>query len=490
MVLTTGTVQTIVNHASNSQYLVLKVTPASAVVELNNEILPTVDGVAHKLVKLGSYEYRVQAPNYHTSAGIVTIDDPDNKKVLEVNLAPAFGWVDVSGHKDYDGAQVFVDNALIGTIPIKSKELSSGEHNMKIVKPLYFPFSQTFIIKDNETTMVFPELLANFSEVTITVNNNAEIFVNDEKKGLGTWTGRLAPGNYRLVAKKKGHRSITQNAEIVSSQPEMHISLPSPIPIYGEVNVTSTPAMADVFIDGELFGKTPLYLSKLLVGNHQIMIKQEGYSPFISSFENTENHRTDISPKLVYNQEIEIVDDEVKRICLAKWDYNNDGKFTKDEAKQVDNLNKAFRLNMKIRNLNILHYFENLRRLNSEEFYLCSSLEEISLPSGLVSIGDSVFVKCRVLKEIELPPSVVRIGHGIIEDCSKLKSISIPASVNSIKGIRIPWDTIMIFDGNIPNEMGHIYASPSSTIKVRKEYYKNYKSHPAFKLSKKQIIDY
>jgi hypothetical protein len=68
MVLTTGEVQTIVKQISNNQYLVLKVTPAEAIVELDNEILPTDNGIAQKFVKLGAYDYRVQAPNYHTSA--------------------------------------------------------------------------------------------------------------------------------------------------------------------------------------------------------------------------------------------------------------------------------------------------------------------------------------------------------------------------------------------------------------------------------------
>ena len=85
MVLTTGEVQTIVKQTSNSQYLVLKVNPKNAIVELNDEILPTTDGIAQKFVKLGTYDYRVQAPDYHTAAGKVEISDHRNKKIIEIN---------------------------------------------------------------------------------------------------------------------------------------------------------------------------------------------------------------------------------------------------------------------------------------------------------------------------------------------------------------------------------------------------------------------
>ena len=88
-------------------------------------------------------------------------------------------------------------------------------------------------------------------------------------------------------------------------------------------------------------------------------------------------------------------DEEVKKICIKNWDFNNDGKFTKDEAKRVTNLNKAFFLNTKIKDLNVLSFFENLKELNRNEFYYCRSLEQITLPLGLKTIGDSAFVKCK-----------------------------------------------------------------------------------------------
>ena len=277
MMLVSGSVQTIVQQTSNNQYLVIKVTPSDAVVELNNEILPTSDGVAQKFVKLGTYDYRIQAQDYHTTVGKVTVDNPNNKKFLEINLKPAFGWIEIPNHSEYNGAQVYIDNKLAGTIPMKSKNLPSGEHSIKIVKPLYNPFSKTLVVKDYETTFITPELLPNFSEVTVTVDNNAEIFINEEKKGVGSWTGKLESGTYLIEAKKEGHRNTSQNIDISSSQNKHNINLTAPIPIYGEIDIKSTPSLANLVIDGKSYGQTPVFLPNYIIGKHHVQLSKDGY---------------------------------------------------------------------------------------------------------------------------------------------------------------------------------------------------------------------
>jgi hypothetical protein len=166
---------------------------------------------------------------------------------------------------------------------MKSKELSSGEHNIKIVKELYNPFSQVVIVKDNEIVRLNPMLSANYSEVTISVENDADIYINEEKKGNGSWKGKLEFGTYLMEAKKESHRSSRKTIEISSSERTKDIQLIAPTPIFGELNITSTPALADVYIDSEKKGKTPLFLPQVIIGNHQLVVKYEGYNDYTST---------------------------------------------------------------------------------------------------------------------------------------------------------------------------------------------------------------
>ena len=210
MVLNTGTVQTIVNQARTSQYVVFQLEPANAVVELDGELLETINGVASKMKNLGTYSYRIQAPNHLLEAGSVTVDDPKNKKIVKVTLKP------------------------------------------------------------------------NFAHVTINVDNDAEIWMNGEKKGIGSWKGEIGAGIYEFEAKKEGYRSTSLTQEIKASPEMQMIQLQSPTPIFGEINLTSNPLMSDVYIDGVPSGQTPLILSDVLIGKHKIRITHDGYRDYVS----------------------------------------------------------------------------------------------------------------------------------------------------------------------------------------------------------------
>lgn len=226
MILVAGTVQTIVQQARTSQYVVFQLTPPNAIVELDGSLLQTVDGTASKMMKFGSYDYRVQAPNYFPEAGKVTINDPDNKKIVNVSLKP------------------------------------------------------------------------NFSKVTVTVANNAEIWINGVKKGNGTWTGDLGEGTYEFEAKQQGHRSTLTTRDLIVTQEPQTINLQAPTPIYGEADINSSPAMADIYIDGEKMGKTPQMVSKLLIGSHQLRLNKNGYDDLTTSIIIKEGETTSLSVQL------------------------------------------------------------------------------------------------------------------------------------------------------------------------------------------------
>ena len=226
MVLISGTVQTIVQQARTSQYVVFQLVPPNAIVELDGNLLQTVDGTATKMMKFGTYNYRVQAPNYLPEAGNVTVDDPDNKKIVNVSLKP------------------------------------------------------------------------NFSKVTIKVDNNAEIWINGVKKGNGTWTGDLGEGTYEFEAKLQGYRSTLLTKDLMVTQEPQVINLQTPTPIYGEADINSSPAMADIYIDGKKSGQTPQLISKLLIGSHQLRISKNGYEDHNSTLAIKERETVSVNAQL------------------------------------------------------------------------------------------------------------------------------------------------------------------------------------------------
>ena len=211
MVLVTGTVETTVRQARTSQFVVFQLVPPNAVGELDGELLETVDGTATKMMKFGSYNYRVQAPNYLPEAGNVTVNDPKNKHVINIALKP------------------------------------------------------------------------NFASITLTTKDDAEIWVNGERKGSGSWTGSLGAGTYEFETRKPNHRSVSITRDIIASSEAQTITLQAPTPILGEAEINSSPAMADIYIDGKKAGQTPQTFSKMQIGPHQVRISKSGYNDYSSS---------------------------------------------------------------------------------------------------------------------------------------------------------------------------------------------------------------
>ena len=67
-------------------------------------------------------------------------------------------------------------------------------------------------------------------------------------------------------------------------------------------------------------------------------------------------------------------------------------------------------------------------------FANCTSLSSITIPDGVTSIGSEAFRYCPLLISIAIPDSVTRIGSSAFRACRSLSSITIPDGVTSIGG--------------------------------------------------------
>ena len=59
-------------------------------------------------------------------------------------------------------------------------------------------------------------------------------------------------------------------------------------------------------------------------------------------------------------------------------------------------------------------------------FYGCTSLERISIPNSVRTIGYEAFARCTSLKSLMIPKSVKSIWDRAFEGCSSMKKIRIP----------------------------------------------------------------
>lgn len=300
LVLVSGRVETTVVEEIASQWLVITPEPSAALVYINDEFVKTGEYMAK--LKPGSYTYRVELPLYHTEAGKLEVGM--EKKTLNVKLKPAFGQIRVNSQPE-SGAQVFVDGKLLGsTTPLTSEAIASGEHTVQVVKEMYQPAVQKVTVSDGQTTPVTVQLRPNFAVLTVQATEGASIAVNNEQKGVGSWSGRLGAGIYSVEARLAKHRAAKQDIELTAGD-QRSIDL-KPAPIYGSLDVVSSPSGATITLDGKEYGTTPNTLNRLLIGDYTVELSRQGYATVRKTISITEGTSAMLSETLSNGREVSI----------------------------------------------------------------------------------------------------------------------------------------------------------------------------------------
>ena len=277
MVLTTGRVTTVVHEDAGGQYVAMTVTPANAEVYIDDMLVESGGGSVSQLLKYGKHTYRVVAPLYETDMGQFTISS-QGRTDLQVSLRPAYGQLQITSEPV--GAEVYIDGDYkpAGTTPFTTERLPKGSHKLQFKLASYKPYTENVVIAgDGSIQSKSVTLAPNFAVVSIAVPENAEIFVNEELKGVGSWQGRLNAGLYTVEARKTSHYSSKQSIEVRAGE-NQHITLSAPVPRYGSININTRPMGATVSIDGQLLGESPNIFKNVLIGQHTLTVSKEGYA--------------------------------------------------------------------------------------------------------------------------------------------------------------------------------------------------------------------
>jgi hypothetical protein len=282
--------------STSMQYLIIKTQPSNALVEINGEVVENSADGASKVLKPGAFTYTVTAQNYHPKSGMGVMRG--EQILLDIALDPAFGHLDIKADAGLNGAQVYVNNSMRGTLPLeKHIVLKSGEHALRIIKAMYKPFEQKVTIADGKITAVTASMVPNFAQVTLRAEKGVEIWVDGTRKGEGSWSGKLEIGDHIVECLQPSHVTSSHTLSITSSAAVDRTFEPLK-PIYGAVNITSEPIGATISIDGVEVGKTPLIKSDVLVGKRTIKLSKSGYAAATEVVEVVEGKSINIKPTL------------------------------------------------------------------------------------------------------------------------------------------------------------------------------------------------
>ncbi|HOH23691.1 MAG: PEGA domain-containing protein [Bacteroidales bacterium] len=167
-----------------------------------------------------------------------------------------------------------------------------------MVKDMFRQASQKVRVNENDTSKVVLTMPAGFATPTFITDPEAEIWVNEEFKAKGSWTGRLLAGTYLVEARKEGHRAAIKSINLENGEVRDY-DIGSPSVMYGILDLNTTPPGAEITINGKAHGLTPQMYPDFPVGTYEVRFSRKGYETFTKTVTVTETKATVISHQLV-----------------------------------------------------------------------------------------------------------------------------------------------------------------------------------------------
>ena len=256
--------------ARSLQVLVETETPAQ--VSISGLAIPFGE---RYLLRPGDYQVRVTAPGYHPLESAVTVT-ADDSQTLQLQPAPLPGLLSFSSVPP--GATVLVDGEPLGHTPLADQPVAAGEHLLRVEADRYLPLEQALAVTGREVAQqVSVELAPGWAEVSVDSQPpGAAILVDGEQRGSTPAVLEIDAGEHQLILRSPGFADWQQSLDIVAGQPQQ---LPAVTlqPAAGVLELASVPASANVTLDGEFLGQTPLELELDPGRSHQLAVFKPGY---------------------------------------------------------------------------------------------------------------------------------------------------------------------------------------------------------------------
>jgi len=202
----------------------------------------------------------------------------------QVKVAASFGAATNSSLRvisNEPDVEIFVDGESKGKAPVSIQSIKPGEHIVGGRKTRFKPMEQTVRVAAGENAIVsFRMEVAppDRPRATLKVQSqvpNAEVFVDGSSLGRAPIDRNdLDPGKHYVVVHKDGFTDFKREVVLLENQT---ITMVADLAATGSLRILSSPEGADVKIDGELIGKTPVQRDAVSSGDHIVEFKLKGF---------------------------------------------------------------------------------------------------------------------------------------------------------------------------------------------------------------------
>lgn len=257
---------------------------------------PVVHGGDFLLAWKGTYTLQAEKEGYQPLSEQVVVPTGANHFTFSMEKLP--GLVNINS-RPVSGAEVFIDDILVGKTPLHAKKVAAGVHQLRLVQERYLPLEQQLTVSGGgREQVVDAQLLASWGTVVLTTEPaGAMVLHNGQQLGLTPITVELVAGPVALGLTKKGFARTDLELDVVAGQtmtPDPILLVPAP----ATVHFRSVPVGATVSLNGHFAGTTPVTLSLPSGEQQEIRLQRSGYASSLLKRSFPPEGREDVTVKL------------------------------------------------------------------------------------------------------------------------------------------------------------------------------------------------
>jgi hypothetical protein len=243
----------------------------------------------------GSYTISADMSGYHTYSTTTTVSS-GTRSTVSCYLTP----LDTAGAlyviSTPTNANIYLDSAYKGRTPMTLSNIASGSHVLEIDTAGYYDWKSTVNVPAGGTKTISATLNPMPSSTVgwIYVSSSpggASVTLDGTSVGQTPNSGSLklnnvVTGAHTVALSLAGYTPYSTQTSVSSntvSEVSAVLQPAAPVSGTGGLTVTSTPDGANVLLDNQFMGITPLNLGAVATGSHTVTIQMPGYTDFTTT---------------------------------------------------------------------------------------------------------------------------------------------------------------------------------------------------------------
>ena len=228
------------------------------------------------LLRENHYDVEISAEGYQSIDETLKVGEKQNQE-FSFALLPLPGHIQINVGS-VQQATVFIDDVEQGIAPMTVIDLEAGKHTVRIETERYFPYTQSIEVEGRDKTQELNiELVPAWARIEFaSYPEAAEILVDDESQAITPATTELLEGKHNIRVKKSGFKDWQKTIHVVASEDIAFTDIQLK-PADATLFVDSVPSGANVTVNGNYVGKTPLETAITPENSASVRLYKQGF---------------------------------------------------------------------------------------------------------------------------------------------------------------------------------------------------------------------